>query len=188
MKSLRRVALGMAVLAAMTAAGCGKAGNTQQSGANNRQNSQNRQNMLDMGTRGIITEVGTDSVTIAVMPTDSMQGGGMDRQPSGSGAPDKPSGTPPSGDGKAPSATMDTSNWEKKTYKVDSNTKINQLSMDSSSGSTALKLSDLKAGDNVGIQESSTSGTAGTITVMQGMPGGPGGQGNGPAPSSGTKS
>ncbi len=186
MKYLRRLALGMAVLAAMTAAGCGRAGNTQQGGANDRQNSRNRQEMPDMGTQGIITEVGKDSVTIAVMPANSRPMGDQNRQPSGSDTPNKPSGTPPSGDGKAPQGAMDTSSWEEKTYKVDSATKIVQMSMDNpSGGTTALKLSDLKAGDRVGIKEGSSSGTAGTITIMQGMPGGPGG---GPAPSSGSKS
>jgi hypothetical protein len=85
---------------------------------------------------------------------------------------------------------MDTSSWDKKTYKIDSGTKIVQ---DGSTGGTALKLSDLKTGESVVVAErSGVSGTAGQITVMQLGQGGPGGQGgpsgSAPAPQSTSKS
>lgn len=170
--------IGVLILAG---AGCGKA--NAQSGAGQSAQAPAAQS----GTMGVITDVSGSSIIVAVMP----QGNGAPQQPQGSGQP-QGTGQPPQGGQPGGSGTqqpqMDTSGWEKKTFKIDASTKIVQ---GGSGGEAALKVSDLKSGENVAVTErSGASGTAGQIMVMQfgqGGPRGPGGQG-GPAPQFTSKS
>lgn len=163
----------------LLAAGCGK--------ANTSGTASVQAPAATPGTMGIITQIGSDSITLAVMP----QGAGPQGGQPGGGAP-QVSGAPQGGNG-AQQPQMDTSGWEKKSYKIDSGTQIVQ---GGSNGGAALKLSDLKTGESVAVTErSGAAGTAGQITVMQfgqGGPGGPGGQGaplgSAPAPRATSKS
>jgi hypothetical protein len=179
----------------VVAAGCGNTSNAQQN-----QNSNVPQGMS--GTMGVITEVSANSITIAVMPQGQNGGFGDDSQrPSGSGRPNasgapqdsQASGQPDGTPGAMP--TFDTSSWEKKTFTIDSQTKITQGQTRGSSNSESktLAASDLKAGDSVSIEARSGQDTvAGAITVTAGMwggePGQGGPQGSAPAPSETAKS
>lgn len=175
--------------AALTlAAGCGKA----DPGGSAAPGSSARPQGTMSGAMGVVTQVGADSITIAVMPQG--MGGNGGQMSGGSGLPDR-NGAPRGSGGPAPTGgmpgpegsmpAMDTSGWQTQTYRIDDKTKITQGAMQGQDGGQALTAADLKAGDSVVITERSGTAavTADQITVTQGMGGMPGGPGGNPAPS-----
>jgi hypothetical protein len=172
MKAKHRIILLSGALAALLvlATGCGKAAQPGGDGARG----PGAQDGFE-GTMGFITGVTDSSITVAVMP----QGNGGQR-PDGSGAPGgsgmpQGSGAPrssasPGGQRPEGSTTIDTSSWEKKTFTIDSSTKITEGQGDSAKTLTAA---DLKAGDSVRITErDGAAGTADTISLMNFKTGG----------------
>jgi flagellar hook-basal body complex protein FliE len=152
--------------------------------------SQAQGRMQDDGSiRGIVTSISSTQIEIAKMSGRS-EGGGQDGQgnrerqnpPSGSSAP---SGTP-SASGSAPQASMDTSNMEKSSYTIDSNTKIvkrtfanstnNQSGGQQQATETEAGISDITTGTMVSVTLQDGSDTkAAKIVITEGMGGGRGG-------------
>ncbi len=178
-KRIAAVALSCVLL--LAAGGCkattGTGNNAQGNGQNAPQD--------DGSVRGIVTAVSSDSITIAVM-----QGMGGGQRPDGSGAPSgsgrpsgsgKPSGTPAAQSGQpdasgAPGGQMDTSNLEKKNYKIDADTKIVSMGGQDDSKTTTLAIGDIAEDTMVSITtKSGDDTTAAQISVMQGGFGGQGG-------------
>jgi hypothetical protein len=190
MKVWQRVAAALTLVAALGLAGC-----QSKSNANAQGNGSDGQGQFPQiqGTMGIVTDISDSSITIAVMPQGQGFGGqggnraqGGTNRARGSGSPQRtaPADNGQNGDAAA-RPTMDTSSWEKKTFTIDSSTKITQMSRgNGSSGQSAtLKASDITTGESVAIAErSGKTGTADTINVMgaMGRGGFDGGQGAGP--------
>jgi len=193
MKSMKKLSLIAAILTALFLLSAGCAATTTP------KNSQNVPGGAlpsgTGGTQGIITEVSTTSITIAVIPAGTTPQGGDRNMPQGT-APQgtAPQGTAPQGAAPQGAQSFDTSSWQKMTFSIDGSTKIVQGQAPGASGgakASTLKASDLKVGGSVTITaQSGQADAADQITVMQGMGGIPGGgpQGNAPAPSATAKS
>ncbi len=178
MKAWQRRALAAVLIAALGLTGCQSKTNSPAQGGQG-------QPAAMEGTRGIVTVVSDSSITVAVMPAGQGGFGG----PQGSARPDRARGSArpdrsarPDGQsgGLAPGGQVDTSGWEQKTFAIDGQTKITQMTRgngnDNSAGTQALTVADLKTGESVRITERSGSvGTADTVSVMGSWGGGQGG-------------
>lgn len=208
MKVWQRIALAAVLVAALGLSGCQSTPkSTAQSDQADGQQQDQGQPPTMQGVTGIVTDISDTSITIAVMPEGQGFGGQNgargsarpDGGPNGSARPDsRPDSSAQPDQRQQPdessSPAIDTSNWEKKTFTIDSSTKITQMSRgngnDASSQSTSLKASDIKTGESVNITErSAKAGAADAITVMgRGGFGGQGGRGDQGNPGEGQNS